>query len=214
MIIPLSAILLLFGVEQSMSIPVSPRLSVVNTGVGRLSGDFESKPFLVSDAVNLDKRVLPVPIPLPEIYHVKNSDAILRLGFGSGTPIPIRHIFPLLLVCAHDVAEKIAWFGANGEIEWETGHRQIYARDLGDGVRLTIMNLVGHEILWGELRSVIKGLQEFLVDGRRNREVVFRFRFGAGPEVGWGFVAKGSSGGNIPRPPHGLGQAEYLDGSD
>lgn len=128
----------------------------------------------------------------------------MRLGFGAGTPIPIPIIFPLLLVSEHDVAEKIARFGEDGEMEWETGYRQMYHRDLGDGIRIIVMNLAGHEVTWGELRSVIKGLQEFLVDGRRAREVMFRFRFGAGPEVGWGYLARGSHGGIIPRPPHGV----------
>ncbi|KAL8979939.1 MAG: hypothetical protein Q9205_004848 [Flavoplaca limonia] len=146
-----------------------------------------------------------VPIPLPETYHVKNSDAIMRLGFGSMARIPINIMFPLLLVSEHDVAEKIARYGQNGEMNWVTGHGQMYDRDLGDGVRITVMNLVGREVTWGELRSVLKGLQEFLVDGNRSREVMFRFRFGTGPEVGWGYIARNSgSGGWIPRPSHGM----------
>lgn len=129
----------------------------------------------------------------------------MRLGFGSTARIPINIMFPLLLVSEHDVAEKIARYGQNGEMDWVTGHRQMYDRDLGDGVRIIVMNLAGREVTWGGLRSVLKGLQEFLIEGNRSREVMFRFRFGTGAEVGWGYIARNSgSGGWIPRPSHGM----------
>ncbi|KAL8862120.1 MAG: hypothetical protein Q9178_001575 [Gyalolechia marmorata] len=205
MVIMLSALLLLSGFAHVMSMPVSSSLSIAETEPDWLSGDSNDSTPIASDTVSLNKSIKTVPIPLPEIYHVKNSDAIIRLGFGAGTRIPIDIIFSLLLVCEDDVVEKIARYGEDGEMRWETGHRQIYSRDLGDGVRITIMNLAGQEVLWGEVRSVLQGLQEFLVDGRRGREVMFRFRFGAGPEVGWGFLAIGGRGGRIPHPPHQVG---------
>ncbi|KAI4233387.1 MAG: hypothetical protein LQ349_004441 [Xanthoria aureola] len=203
MINPLSAVMIVTGIRHVLSVAVSPHFSAANPEAGWPSEDFNGTPLIISGGLRLSKRAMTAPIPLPETYHVKNSDAILRLGFGAGTPIPIAIMFPLLLVSEHDVWEKIGRFGEDGEMEWETGYRQMYHRDLGDGIRIVIMNLVGHEVRWGELRSVLKGLQEFLVDGRRAREVMFRFRFGRGPEVGWGYIARGSHGGIIPRPPHG-----------
>lgn len=153
------------------------------------------------------RRALPNGFPLPETYHGKHTDAVIRLGFGAAR-LPVGNILGLLLVCQHDVAEKIHRDGEEGEMEWDTAHRQLFAQDLGDDIRLTVLNLAGHRVLWRELRSVLEGLEEYLVDGRRGREVMFRFRIGGGPEVGWGFVAKGGGGGHIPRPPHGVDEQE------
>lgn len=70
----------------------------------------------------------------------------------------------------------------------------MFAYDLGDGIRIMIMNLAGKEILWGELKTVIQGLWQFLVTGLRGREVMFRFEIAGFGEVGWGWIAKNTPG--------------------
>ncbi|KAL8700322.1 MAG: hypothetical protein Q9201_005513 [Fulgogasparrea decipioides] len=138
-------------------------------------------------------RTLQNPIPLPYSYKVPNSDTTIRLGFGE--PVSVRRILNLLLICEYAILESIADHGADGEIEWETDHRQMFSYTSGDDVRISIMNLTGRTVLWGELQSVIQGLMQYLVVENRGKEVVFRFRCGAEGEVGWGFLSKG---GNTP----------------
>lgn len=97
-------------------------------------------------------------------------------------------MFSLLVVCEHWVQESVAVHGAGGEIDWDGAHRQLFQYDLGDGIRITVMNLVGKVVHWGELQTVIEGLKQYL-EHRSGREVIFRFRCGPADEVGWGWIA-------------------------
>lgn len=131
---------------------------------------------------------VPIPIPLDHSYTVPNTDTTIRMGFGDA--IRRRSIFSLLVVCDDWVRESVAVHGARGEIDWESAHRQMFQYDLGDGVRITVMNLVRKVIHWGELQKVIQGLEQYL-EYRSGREVMFRFRCGPAGEVGWGWIASG-----------------------
>ncbi|KAL8639685.1 MAG: hypothetical protein Q9228_003308 [Teloschistes exilis] len=121
------------------------------------------------------------------------TDTILRLGLGS--PVPVRKILSLLMVCEHSIAGSIATHTRDGEIVWHTAQRQEFAYDIGDGIRIQVMNLSGHVVKWGQLQVVVRGLIQFLVDGNRGYEVMFRFRADGQGEFGWGYLAKG---GNRP----------------
>ena len=112
------------------------------------------------------------------------------MGFGDA--IPKRSIISLLAVCKYFAQEEIRSHGINSEIEWETRYRQIFEYDLGDGIRITVMNLVGKVVLWRELRTVLQGLEQYL-EGWPGREVMFRFRCGPAGEVGWGWIASGKT---------------------
>lgn len=99
------------------------------------------------------------------------------------------------MVCEHSIAGSIATHTRDGEIEWHTAQRQEFAYDIGDGIRIQVMNLTGHVVKWGQLQIVVRGLIQFLVDGNRGYEVMFRFRADGQGEFGWGYLAKG---GNRP----------------
>lgn len=137
----------------------------------------------------------PHPIPLPYSYKVPRTDTILRLGLGS--PVPVRKILSLLMVCEHSIAGSIATQTRDGEIDWQTPQRQNFEYDLGDGIRIHVLNLSGHVVKWGQLQIVIRGLIQFLVDGNRGYEAMFRFRSDGQGEVGWGYIAKGGNRPNM-----------------
>ncbi|KAI4256737.1 MAG: hypothetical protein LQ352_001978 [Teloschistes flavicans] len=145
--------------------------------------------------VDLSQPTTPHPIPLPYSYKVPRTDTILRLGLGS--PVPVRKILSLLMVCEHSIAGSIATQTRDGEIDWQTPQRQNFEYDLGDGIRIHVLNLSGHVVKWGQLQIVIRGLIQFLVDGNRGYEAMFRFRSDGQGEVGWGYIAKGGNRPNM-----------------
>lgn len=128
-------------------------------------------------------------MPLPHSYKVPHTTTTLRIGFGDATDL--RNIVSLLSVCKYSVMESIIAHGVDGEIDWETRYRQMFEYDPGDGIRITIMNLAGKVVHWGQLQTVLQGLWDFLLDGSHGAEVMFRFRCGAAGEIGWGWIAQG-----------------------
>lgn len=129
----------------------------------------------------------PIPIPLDHSFTVPNTDTTIRMGFGD--TIRRRSIFSLLVVCEDWIRESVAVHGAGGEIDWDTAQRQMFQYDLGDGIRITAMNLVGKVVHWGDLQTVIQGLKLYL-EHRSGMEVMFRFRCGPVGEVGWGWISR------------------------
>ena len=136
---------------------------------------------------------------LPHRFRVPGEEMVLRLGFGlfrtSVDPIRLQSLIRL----SQAVIEEGA--GTHGWDELYPTYvigRQRFIYSLGEGISLRVTNFRRLDLFtWRQIHTLVKGLDLFLVEGKRPYLTKFKFFVGPGPtpdveEIakGWGAVFK------------------------
>ena len=118
-----------------------------------------------------------LPVILPYLFPVPDTQTILYLGFGLRRfPLPPEHMRSLLAVSYDYIAEQVERQGAQTLYPVFPNVGQQLYKSLGDGIHLVIKNVFDDQLFtWGTLHDVVKGLQLYLIDGRRFRQCYFNF---------------------------------------
>lgn len=136
---------------------------------------------------------------LPHRFPVPGEEMVLRLGFGLfRTSIDPLRLQSLVRLCQAVIEE-----GATDH-DWDefyptyTIGRQLFTYSLGEGISLRISNFRFLNLFtWRQVHTLVKGLDLFLVAGKRPYLTRFKFFVGPGPTPdvtegakGWGAIVK------------------------
>lgn len=140
-----------------------------------------------------------VPDPrLPHRFRVPGTSTVLHLGFGlRRTSVEPVYLQSLIWLALSMIEEGIEQNGYHTLYPWAYW-RQRFVYSMGEGIRLQISNFQdGRFFSWGELQTAVKGLDLYLLQGRRFYLTRFKFYVGPGPipditsnVKGWGAILK------------------------
>lgn len=124
----------------------------------------------------------------PYRYDIPNSPFHLNIGFGPSSQRLDSRDLRSLLLAAHAVAGKGAREHGRGmPLPSSTGVEDVFHYSLGDCITFSISEGY-HAVTWGVLEDVLRGLEDYLVDGRRPYWTRFEVTSGNMPIFGFGTV--------------------------
>jgi hypothetical protein len=124
----------------------------------------------------------------PYRYDIPNSQLHLNIGFGPPSQRLDSGELRSLLLAAQIVARRGARdHGSSWPLPSPTGVGDVFHYSLGAGITISITE--GHyAVTWGILEDVLRGLENYLVDGKRPYHTRFEFTIASMPIFGFGTV--------------------------
>ena len=103
-----------------------------------------------------------------------------------GPPVNPQAVKNLIISSEHVVSVQIDGHDENTKLPIYNGqqHFEYGAADC----QIIVSNIPRHELTWGDMRDLLRGLYNYLVAGKRNSTCAFQFSVGVSGRVGQGHV--------------------------